>query len=57
MVAPVFGNCSGWSVTPSSVDCGSVTIGQSTSRTIHITAPADCIYSGGGRLDVIPLGL
>jgi hypothetical protein len=56
VVAPQFGNCSGWSVTPSSVDFGSVTIGQSASRTIHITAPADCIYSGGGRVDVILSG-
>ncbi len=55
VIAPEFGSCSGWSVTPSTLDFGSVTIGQSVTRSIHISAPADCIYSGA-RMDVILAG-
>lgn len=55
VVAPEFGSCSGWSVTPGPLDFGTVAIGHSSTRSIHIAAPANCIYSGA-RMDVILSG-
>jgi hypothetical protein len=55
VVHPEYGTCSGWSVTASPIDFGTVPIGQSVTRTLHISAPADCIYSGAS-VDVLVYG-